>query len=224
LNEPLARLYGIENVSGEDFRRVSLANTPRGGVVTLASTLTLTSNPTRTSPVKRGKWVLEQILGTPPPPPPPEVPTIPEKPSDEAGAPLRDRLEKHRADASCAVCHIRMDGLGFALENFDSIGRWRDKDGRFPVDSSGELPGGEKFTGPRELKQVLLKRKDEFVKSFCEKMLTYALGRGIKPYDRAAVQDIVQGVQRDKYVFSSVLVNIVESDAFLKRRDKRGDE
>ncbi|HYG77728.1 MAG TPA: DUF1592 domain-containing protein [Planctomycetota bacterium] len=224
VNGPLAQLYGIPNIKGDEFQKVTLKNSPRGGVVTMGSTLTLTSNPTRTSPVKRGKWVLEQILGTPPPPPPPEVPTLVEKPSDEAGASLRKRLEAHRADPSCAVCHNRMDGLGFALENFDSIGRWRDSDGKFPVDASGTLPGGDSFKGAIELKAVLMKRREGFARNFVEKMLTFALGRGIKQYDRATVNEILKQVEQNEYKFSSVVMGIVNSDAFLKRREKRGDE
>jgi len=224
LNGPLAQLYGVPGVKGEEFTRVTLKNSPRGGVVTMGSTLALTSNPTRTSPVKRGKWVLEQILGTPPPPPPPEVPSLPEKTSDEAGVSLRKRLEAHRADPNCAVCHNRMDGLGFALENFDPIGRWRDSDGKFPVDASGTLPGGVSFNGAQELKTVLLKRSDAFVRNFVEKMFTFALGRGVKQYDRGSINEIVKHVEQNEFKFSSVVMGIVNSDAFLKRREKRGDE
>src|SRR5262249_34271920 len=151
-------------------------------------------------------------------------PTLAEKSSDEAGASLRVRLEKHRADATCAVCHTRMDGMGFALENFDPIGRWRDADGKFPIDAEGELPGGEKVKGPVELKKLVMKKQDAFVKTFIEKMMIYALGRGVKPYDRAVVMDTLKYVQANGNKFSAVVTGIANSDAFTKRREKRGDE
>src|SRR5206468_2263275 len=150
LNERLAKHYGIAGVDGKEFRRVSLPDGRRGGILTLASVLTVTSNPTRTSPVKRGKWILEQILGTPPPPPPPDVPELDEK-AVSTTASLRQRMEQHRANPSCATCHARMDPLGFGFENFDAVGRWRDKDGVFDVDASGVLPSGQEFRGPKEL-------------------------------------------------------------------------
>ena len=150
VNEPLARLYGIEGIHGDAFQRVSLAGTARAGVLTQAAVLTVTSNPTRTSPVKRGKWILENILGTPPPPPPPDVPELPESAAAAASGSLRQRLEQHRANPQCAVCHQRMDPLGFGFENFDAIGAWRVKDGAFAIDPSGVLPGGQSFQGPAE--------------------------------------------------------------------------
>ena len=153
VNEPLAKLYGIPGIKGDEFQRVSLTGTVRGGVLTQASVLTITSNPTRTSPVKRGKWILENILGTPPPPPPPEVPELAEEGTALTGS-LRQRMEQHRANPNCAVCHQRMDPLGFGFENFDAIGAWRDKDGSFVIDPSGQLPGGESFQGPAELRPV----------------------------------------------------------------------
>lgn len=220
----LANLYGIKGVSGNDFKRVSTAGTPRGGILTMASTLAVTSNPTRTSPVKRGKWILENILGTPPPPAPPEIPALSEKAADEASAPLKVRLEKHRADPSCAVCHNKMDGYGFALENFDAIGKWRDKDGTFKVDSIGVIPGEPNINGAGDLKQSVLKRKEQVVKAFAEKMMTYALGRGVKIGDRSTLNEIVQKCEAGGNKFSSLILAIVDSDAFLKRRDKRGDE
>jgi len=220
----LANLYGIKGVSGNDFKRVSTAGTPRGGILTMASTLAVTSNPTRTSPVKRGKWILENILGTPPPPAPPEIPALSEKAADEASAPLKVRLEKHRADPTCAVCHNKMDGYGFALENFDAIGKWRDKDGTFKVDSIGVIPGEPNINGATDLKQSVMKRKDQIVKAFAEKMLTYALGRGIKTGDRSTLSEIAAKSEAGGNKFSSLIQAIVDSDAFLKRRDKRGDE
>jgi hypothetical protein len=223
-NGPLAKLYGIGGVEGAQFKRVSTAGTPRGGILTMAATLTVTSNPTRTSPVKRGKWILENVLGTPPPPAPPEIPALSEKAADEASAPLKVRLENHRKDPNCAVCHNKMDGYGFALENFDAIGKWREKDGKFTVDSTGVIPGEDAIKGAKGIKEAVLKRKTQFVRAFAEKMLTYALGRGIKPYDRPTLDEIVSKAETGGYKFSSVVTAIVESDAFLKRRDKRGDE
>jgi hypothetical protein len=155
VNETLARHYGIEGVAGDEFRKVALADRRRGGVLTQASVLTLTSNPNRTSPVKRGQWILQQILGTPPPPPPPDVAKLDESREAADAAPLRERLELHRAKPECASCHQQMDPLGFALENYDAVGRWRTADGTFPIDPSGELMGGRKFTDVQEMKKVL---------------------------------------------------------------------
>src|SRR5262249_54380415 len=149
----------------------------RGGVLTHASVLTVTSNPTRTSPVKRGKWVLENILGTPPPPPPSDVPPFKEEPAAMASGSLRERMEQHRANPDCAICHNRMDPLGFGLENYDGIGSWRTQDGKFQIDPAGKLPNGQEFSGPRDLRGVLKARRVEFVRCLAEKMLTYGLGR-----------------------------------------------
>jgi len=218
LNERLAKFYGIPNVTGENFRKVTLpGDAHRGGVLTMAGVLTVTAMPSRTSPVKRGKYVLEQILGTPPPPPPPDVPALSTKKGAEPAS-LRQRLEQHRADPTCASCHKRMDPIGFALENYDAIGHWRDKEGTFTIDASGVLPGNKKINGADDLKKVILERKDDFARCLVEKMLTYAIGRGIEPYDRATVDDICEGMRKDNYRFSSVLAGIVESDAFLKQR------
>jgi len=167
-------------------------------VLTQASVLTVTSNPTRTSPVKRGKWVLENLFGTPPPPPPPDVPELEEADAAVSGT-LRERMEQHRANPNCAVCHNRMDPLGFGLENFDGIGGWRHMDGPHEIDASGELPGGEKFAGPAELKQILLARQDDFVRCLAEKLLTYALGRGIEYSDRCTVDDIARAARDQEY-------------------------
>jgi hypothetical protein len=221
VNERLAKHYGIAGVTGAEFRRVKLpAN--RGGVLTQASVLTLTSNPTRTSPVKRGKWVLDQILGTPPPPPPPDVPSL----SDEkqlTGS-LRKVMEQHRANAVCASCHNRMDPIGFAFENYDAIGAWRDKDGDTPVDPSGVLPGGRSFQGPAELKTILRgSKKDQFSRSLVEKVLTYALGRGLEYYDRCAVDEILDALRKDQDRFATLIVGVAKSGPFLMRTT-RGDE
>jgi mono/diheme cytochrome c family protein len=218
VNERLARHYGITGIKGEQFRRVKLKGHERGGLVTQASILTVTSNPTRTSPVKRGKWVLEQLLGTPPPPPPPNVPVLTEDAKALTAATLRLRMEQHRSKASCAVCHNKLDPLGFGLENFDAVGAWRDQDSGVPVDSSGTLPSGESFRGPKELKTILKAHTPEFTRCLTEKMLTYALGRGLEDYDRCAVEEIVKSLRSNRYRFSALVLGIVRSDPFQKRR------
>jgi hypothetical protein len=224
LNEPLARHYRIDGVKGAQFRRVSLGGTPRGGVITQASVLTVTSNPTRTSPVKRGKWILDNILGEPPPDPPPNVPQLAEDEQAVLSGSLRERLELHRSKETCAVCHRKMDALGFALENFDAVGAWRTKDGEFDIDPSGVLPGGQEFSGPSELKTIL-KTSDleSFARCLTEKMLTYALGRGLEYYDRCAVDRIRQALAKNDYKFSTLVLEIIKSDPFQKRRAKRSD-
>lgn len=218
VNERLARHYGIADIKGNEFRRVPLDGQQRGGVLSHASVLTVTSNPTRTSPVKRGKWVLENILGTPPPPPPPEVPPLEEETGAVASGSLRERMEQHRAKAECAICHNRMDPLGFGLENYDGIGRWRTEDEKFAIDPSGVLPGGQSFSGPRDLKAVLKSRQDEFARCLAEKMLTYGLGRGVEYSDKCTVDDIAKAMRVSDYKFSSMIVAIVRSDPFQKRR------
>ena len=215
LNERLANHYGIDGVSGPAFQRVSLAKgSGRGGVLTHASILTITSNPTRTSPVNRGKWILEQILGTPPPPPPPDVDELEESEEAITSGSLRERLEKHRAKAECATCHSKMDPLGFALENFDGIGAWRDLDGNFPIDPTGELPTGETINGPAGLKKVL-KSRETFIRALAEKMLTYALGRGLEYFDKCAVDDICKDMKANGHRFSALLSGVVNSKPFL---------
>jgi hypothetical protein len=222
VNERLARHYGINNVRGEEFRRVSLAGTYRGGVLTHASVLTITSNPTRTSPVKRGKWIMEQILGTPPPPPPPDVEELSDDEAVVASASLRQRLEMHRTKAACAVCHEQMDALGFALENFDAIGRWRTQDGKFRIDASGTLPGGREFNGPVEMKTILRDdERDAFVRCLAEKTLMYAIGRGVEWYDKCAVDTICEEAAKNEYKFSSLVMEVVKSQPFQMRRAKR---
>jgi hypothetical protein len=180
--------------------------------------LTVTSNPTRTSPVKRGKWVLENLLGAPPPPPPPGVGELKDdKPGAELTGTLRQRLEQHRANPSCAACHQRMDPLGFGLENFDAVGAWRSRDGKDEVDASGVLPNGQSFNGPSELKGVLLKRKDQFARCLADKLLTYALGRGTERTDRCAVEAIARELSARDYRFSALVLAVVRSEPFLKR-------
>jgi len=217
VNASLAKHYGLSKVDGDEFQRVSVGNSPRGGVMTMASVLTVTSNPTRTSPVKRGKWVLDNLLGEPPPEPPANVPLLDEGAAAVASASLRERLEQHRADPNCAVCHRKMDPLGFALENFDAVGQWRTKDGKFEVDPSGELPGGQTFKGPAELKQILKQSsRDQFVNCLAEKMLIYALGRGLERFDRPAVAKITDSLAKNDYRFAVLVTEIVRSEPFQK--------
>ena len=204
---------------GDEWQRVSLAGTARGGLLTQLSVLTVTSNPTRTSPVKRGKWVLEQILGNPPPPPPADVPSLDDGKRKELTGTFRQKLEQHRADPKCANCHAKMDVFGFALENFDGIGQWRDRDETgAPVDPSGELAGGEKLAGAADLKKLLAKRKDDFARCFTEKLMTYALGRGLEYYDEPAIDRIQTALARDDYKFSTLLIEIAKSAPFQLRR------
>jgi len=221
LNERLAKHYGIGSVQGEQFRRVTFKpEDHRGGVLTHASVLAVTSNPTRTSPVKRGKWILEQILGTPPPPPPPNVPDLKDEKETKLSGTLRQRMEQHRANPSCAACHARMDPLGFGFENYDAIGAWREKDGTLPIDPSGMLPSGQTFQGPDGLKSILKSREKEFTRCLSEKMLTYALGRGVEEFDRCVVDRIVDAMVRDHYRFSSLVIEIVKSEPFQRRKNR----
>jgi hypothetical protein len=218
VNERLAQYYGLAGVKGAEFRKVSLAGTPRRGVLTQASVLTLTSNPTRTSPVERGKWVLENLLGTPPPPPPPDVPALPEGDQRKAST-LRQEMEQHRANAVCASCHARMDPIGFGLENFDATGKYRAEEGGAPIDASGQLNSGEQFTGPAQLAAILAgAKRDLFVRCLTEKLLIYALGRGLEYSDRAATGQIATAVQPERYKFSTLILNVVKSAPFEQRR------
>ncbi len=224
LNHRLARLYGIYNVEGSDFRQVSTVGTNRGGLLTQASILLVTSNPARTSPVKRGKWILENLLGAAPPPPPANVPPLKEEQKSAADGTLRQRLEQHRSNALCASCHKTMDPLGFGLENFDAIGRWRTMDGRLPIDARGTLPSGQSFDGVDGLKKILLARRDQFCHFLAEKMLTYALGRAVEDSDAAAVDQIAHDAAANNYRFSSFVVGIVRSAPFLMRRGSEQSE
>ncbi len=217
LNGPLAHHYGITGITGEAFQRVPLDGTQRSGLLTQASILTVSSYPTRTSPVLRGKWVLQNLLGAPPPDPPAGVP-----PLDVAAVgttvSLRAQLEQHRANASCAVCHDQIDPLGFGLERYDATGAWRTHDGPFEIDDSGTLPDGTTYRGSLELKEILRSQSDAFTKNLAEKLLTYALGRGLEAYDRAAVDAITQRVAAADHRFSSLVLGVVESQAFRMRR------
>lgn len=218
VNARLAKLYDLPGVTGEDFQKVSLAGTPRRGVLTQASVLTLTSNPTRTSPVKRGKWVLDNLLGTPPPPPPPDIPELDDKSRKLAGT-LRQQLEQHRTNATCASCHARMDPIGFGLENFNAIGAWRDKDGSVPVDATGELANGDKFAGASELVELLAKSKRwEFLHCLADRTLTYALGRGTEYYDRPAIDAIVAQTEAGDDRFSALILAVAQSFPFQNQR------
>jgi hypothetical protein len=221
VNETLARHYGIAGVKGEEFQRVQLAESQRGGILTMASVLTVTSNPTRTSPVKRGKWILENILNAPPPPPPPDAGELKETPEALKAGSLRQRMEQHRARPECASCHARMDPLGFGFENFDAIGSWRSRDGAFAIDPSGTLPGGESFQGPAQLKKILRGQSDAFARCLAEKMLTYALGRGLEVYDRRAVDEIVRALGQDRYRLPALVRAVVHSEPFQLRGSGR---
>ncbi len=215
LNEPLARFYGIAGVSGDEFRPVSLKGSNRGGLLTHASVLTVTSNPTRTSPVKRGKWILDNLLNTPPPPAPANVPEL-EK--ERLSGTLRQRMEQHRKNPACAACHKSMDPLGFALENFDAVGQWRTRDGGKDIDASGTLPDGTKFDGALQLRQLLAtSRRDQFVRCLVEKMLVYAVGRGTEYYDKCAVDKIVADIRQKDFRFAYVIAGIIQSDPFQKQ-------
>jgi mono/diheme cytochrome c family protein/PAS domain-containing protein len=215
-NERLAKFYGIPNVEGSRFRRVDLPNGERGGVMTMGAVLAVTSYPTRTSPVIRGKWVLENLLGAPPPPPPPDVP-----PLQEAGlgktVSMRQQLEAHRAKASCAGCHAKMDPIGFALEHYDATGQWRAKDGGFDVDSAGKLPSGAAFQDASELKRILREHPEEFVLCFTEKLMTYALGRGVERADKPVIRGIARQAAKDGYRISSIILGIANGAPFRMR-------
>ena len=217
LNERLAKHYGIANVYGTRFRRVALdPESGRGGLLRHGSILTVSSYATRTSPVIRGKWVLEQLLGAPPPPPAPDVPALDDN-TVSAALPVRERLMQHRANPACASCHDVMDPVGFSLENFDAVGRWRTAEGGHPVDASGGLPDGSRFTGVSGLETALLKRPEVFVGTLTEKLLTYALGRGVEYYDGPAVREVVRKSRASDFRFSALIEAIVASPPFQMR-------
>ncbi|MDZ4683932.1 MAG: DUF1592 domain-containing protein, partial [Planctomycetaceae bacterium] len=217
LNERLAKHYGIPHVYGEQFRLVAVDDGQRGGLLRQGSVLTVTSYATRTSPVLRGKWILENLLGTPPPPPPANVPALKDNTVDSTLS-VRERLAEHRANAACASCHNLMDPVGFALENFDAVGRFRTVEESKPVDAAGGLPDGRRFTGVDGLEQALLSRPEIFVETLTEKLLTYALGRGLEPGDGPAIRRIVRETRADGDRFSAVITGIVNSVPFQRRR------
>jgi hypothetical protein len=213
VNELLARLYGISGVTGDRFRQVDLAGTGRTGILTQASVLTVTSYATRTSPVLRGKWILENILNDPPPPPPANVPAL-RDPASEPALTLRQQLEQHRSNPACASCHSRMDTLGFGLENFDAIGRWRTHDEALPVDSSGTLPDGSSFSSTVELAAILVQRPNVFAQCLTEKLMAFALGRELGKEDHAVAARISESAAGHDYRFSDLILGIVNSQAF----------
>lgn len=214
LNERLARHYQVPNVYGERFRRVEFSDGRRGGLLGQGSILTVTSYGNRTSPVLRGKWLLENILGTPPPPPPPDVPPLKEKGESDHPMTVRERLEQHRQNPACAVCHVRMDPLGFALDNFDATGKWRDAEDGIPIDASASLPDGTKLDGAAGLRALLLSRREQFVSTVTEKLLTYALGRELEYYDMPAVRRITREAAGNDYRWSSIILGVVRSVPF----------
>jgi mono/diheme cytochrome c family protein len=220
LNERLAVHYGIPGIQGSHFRRVTLpADSPRRGILGHGSILTMTSHAIRTSPVFRGKWVLLNVLGTPPPEPPPNVPALVDKKTQAKVQTMRERMAQHRANPTCSTCHSLIDPAGFALENFDAIGRWRTVDESFnPIDASGALPDGTKFNGVQDLRAALVRRPERFVTTVTEKLLTYALGRGLEPYDMPAVRKIVKAAARDGYRFQTIIQGVAESYPFTMRR------
>jgi len=221
VNERLAKHYGIPNIYGSRFRRVTFdEGSVRGGLLGQGSVLTVSSYATRTSPVIRGKWVLTNILGSPPPPPPPNVPPLKEAADSGKVLTMRERMAQHRANPACAGCHKLMDPIGFSLENYDAVGRWRTTEGGVPVDAAGSLPDGSTFTGAAGLRQALLRNPELFVTTTAEKLLTYALGRGVEEDDAPAVRGIVRAARADDYRFSSLVLGIVNSTPFQMRRSQ----
>jgi mono/diheme cytochrome c family protein len=219
LNQRLAEHYGIPNIYGSQLRKVALTDPNRGGLLGQGSILTVTSYPNRTSVVQRGKWILDNLLGTPPPPPPPDIPELKAHAKDGKLLTMREQMEQHRTNAICAGCHARMDPIGFALENYDGVGKWRAADGGSPIDASGKLPGGVQFNGPAGLKKLLLANyRDDFVGAATEKLLTYALGRGLEYYDKPAVRSIMRQAGQDNYRMSALITAVVRSTPFQMRR------
>jgi hypothetical protein len=221
LNERLAKHYGVPNVYGSRFRRVTFdKDATRGGLLRQGSILTVTSYPTRTSPVIRGKWILSNILGVPPPPPPAVVPPLKETAGVDKNATMRERMAEHRANPACSGCHKLMDPVGFSLENYDAVGRWRIAEGGKKIDTSGGLPDGSKFDGVAGLQKALMTRPEVFAGVLSEKLMTYALGRGIEWYDEPAVRGIVRDAHTKDYRFSAVILGIANSAPFQMRRSQ----
>jgi hypothetical protein len=220
LNERLAKHYGIPNVHGSHFRRVSLPQgSPRGGLLGQGSILTITSYANRTSPVNRGKWVLENLLSAAPPPPPADVPALKTEDTEKGEAlTLREAMVQHRSNPACYSCHAHMDPIGFAMENFDGIGRWRTRDGEHPIDATGEFLDGEPFDGMDELKQALLRHPKQFVSTVAERLLMYAIGRNVQYFDQPAVRTIVRAAEGSDYTFESLVLGVVESTPFQMRQ------
>jgi len=220
VNERLAQHYGIPNVAGPELRRVKLTDPQRRGLLAQASLLTLTSHATRTSPVERGKWIMEVFLNNPPPPPPPGVPDFEATPGAKEGRSLtvRERMEEHRANPTCNSCHKMMDPIGIALENFDVTGRWRVRDNGNLVDPVGNLYDGTKMEGPNGLRAALMKHQDMFFTSFTERLMTYALGRRVEYYDMPAIRKIIRDAAKDNDRFSAFVLGIANSRAFQMSR------
>ena len=219
LNQRLAQHYGIPNVYGSQFRRVSLTDDERGGLLGQGSILTVTSYPNRTSVVQRGKWVLENLLGSGPPPPPPDIPALEAHAKDGRALTMRQQMEQHRANPTCAACHSRMDPIGFSLENYNGIGAWRAKDAGSPIDTTGKLPDGTQFDGPKGLKQLLItKYRDQYITTFTEKLMTYALGRGIEYYDEPAVRAVIRDASAQNTTIPALIHSIVKNAQFQTRR------
>jgi hypothetical protein len=216
VNERLAKHYGVPYVYGSHFRRVTLADEARRGLLGKGAILMVTSRANRTAPVLRGKWILENILGTPPPPPLPNVPPL-EDTGRDAPRTLRERMEMHRASATCAGCHKVMDPLGFAMENFDAVGTWRTRDGGLPLDASGQLADGTKVDGVVALRRALVARSDVFVRTLTEKLMIYGLGRGLQYYDMPVVRDVARKAGQQDYRFSAIIMGIVSSPPFQMR-------
>jgi hypothetical protein len=221
VNERLAKLYGIDGVKGPQLRRIELQDGSRGGLLGMAAVHAVSSYPFRTSPVLRGKWILESLLGSKVPPPPPGVITLSEEAPEAGTQTLRQRLEKHRLSPDCASCHDRMDPLGFGLENFDVLGRWRTEDNGLPVDVAGTLPSGEKFQGAAGLKKVILARKDEVMRHLARKMLGYALGRALNKFDECVVDDAMKALKANGYRASALIETIALSYPFRHRYVKK---
>lgn len=219
LNEQLANLYGIPEVKGKEMRQVKLTDNKRGGILGMSAILTTTSYPRRTSPVLRGKWVLENLLSAPPPPPPANVGSLPEDDrSIKGGLTFRQSLEKHREKPACIGCHVRMDPLGFGLENFNAIGQWRGDENGKPLDTAGELPDGRKFATPAEMRKVLLQEKDKFSRTLCSKLMGYALSRGLEVSDQPTLLRLEQVLAKNDYRFEPLLIALVQSQPFRYRR------
>ena len=214
VNERLARHYGLTGIYGSRFRRVTFADGVRGGLLGQASILTATSYPNRTSPVLRGRWLLESLLGAPPPAPPPDVPALKENDAEGERRSMRERLEAHRRNPGCAVCHVRMDPLGFSLENFDALGKWRTTSDGSPIDASASLPDGSRFEGVGGLRRLLLDHREDFVRTFTDRLLSYAIGRGTDATDWPAVRKIVRETAPTDSRWSSIILGIVRSSPF----------
>lgn len=224
LNEDLAQHYQIPGVTGDQFQRVNVKKYKRGGILGMGSVLTVTSNPNRTSPVKRGKWVMEAVLGTPPPPPPPNVGVLADDQHEVTAKTIRERMEQHRSNPACATCHKPLDAIGFSMENFDPVGRWRTKDGNFDVDALGEMPDGSKVNGIDGLRKLIVNRKDDFERAMAEKLLTFAIGRGMTAADGCLIDGIVERTRKRGGKMKDLITEIIKSDAFMKRTVTGGQQ